>query len=178
MGVLQAIEAELEKSRAALLTTAEQVPEAQFHARPSEEAWSVSEILHHLVLVENRIVDRVGPAIAGARAQGAGPEPADPTPHVRSLDHFQIERVIQPIQSRTIPEPGHERAELVAGLQESRKRLLSAMKSAEGIDLSGLTAPHPALGELNLYQWLIFVARHEERHRTQIERAVGANQAR
>src|SRR6185369_17768015 len=129
MGVLQAIEAELEKSRAALLTTAEQVPEAQFHVRPSEEAWSVSEILHHLVLVENRIVDRVGPAISGARAQGAGPEPADPTPHLRSLDHLQIERVTRPIQSRTIPESGHERAELLAGLGESRTRLLSVMKT-------------------------------------------------
>ena len=170
MSVLQAIEAELEKSRAALLRTAEQVPDAQFHVRPSEEAWSVSEILHHLVLVENRIVDRVGPAIAGARAQGTGPEPADSSVHLRSLDHFQIERVTRPIQSRTIPESGHERAELLAGLGESRKRLLSIMKTAEGIDLSGLTAPHPAFGELNLYQWLIFIGRHEERHRTQIER--------
>lgn len=31
---------------------------------------------------------------------------------------------------------------------------------------------HPLLGELDLYQWLIFVGQHEGRHKKQIERTL------
>jgi len=31
---------------------------------------------------------------------------------------------------------------------------------------------HPVLGELDLYQWLIFVGQHEGRHKKQIDRTL------
>jgi uncharacterized damage-inducible protein DinB len=171
MSVLVAIRKELEDSRAELLRTAERASDAQLHVRPSEQQWSVAEILHHLLFVENRITDRVSAGIAAAREKGA-PEPSDAEQYLRSIDHLQVQRVTTPIQSRTTPEAGHSRPDLLAGLAASRARLLEVIHGGVGFDLSVVSAPHPVFGELNLYQWLIFVARHEDRHRAQMERVL------
>jgi hypothetical protein len=34
--------------------------------------------------------------------------------------------------------------------------------------LGDITVPHPVLGPLNLYQWVLFVGGHESRHAIQI----------
>jgi uncharacterized damage-inducible protein DinB len=170
MRALLAIEAELDRSRQLLLAAAHSVNDGLLHARPAAEEWSVAEILHHLVIVEQRIADRVAQGIAVARQNGWGADADDPDV-VHSIDGFQVERVITPIQTRNPPEPGHSRVELFAGLQASREKLLAVIRAGRDVSWSRITAPHPALGELNLYQWLMFVARHEDRHRVQLERA-------
>ena len=78
--------------------------------RPPNE-WSAAEILHHLEIVENRIADRVAQGVALARQNGWGPD-ADDADVVHSVDRFQIERVITPIQTRNPPEAGHSRDDL------------------------------------------------------------------
>jgi hypothetical protein len=40
--------------------------------------------------------------------------------------------------------------------------------SCDGLALSQVGFPHPALGTLNLYQWLLFSAGHHARHAAQI----------
>jgi len=40
----------------------------------------------------------------------------------------------------------------------------------EAVDLSGQPWKHPALGELDLYQWLVIIGEQEDRHRLRIER--------
>ena len=170
MSALLAIEAELDKSRQALLAAAERVNDDLFPMRPSAEEWSVAEILHHLEIVENRIADRVAQGIAAARQSGWAADAYDPEV-LRSMDRFQIERVITPIQTRNPPEAGRSREELFTGLRASREKLLGVIRGGTDVSWSKIVAPHPALGELNLYQWLMFVARHEDRHRAQLERA-------
>ena len=122
------------------------------------------------LIVENRIADRVAAGIEVARQNGWGADDYD-ADVLQSVDRFQIERVITPIQTRNPPEPGHSRAELFTGLRASREKLLGIVRDGTDVSWSKITAPHPALGELNLYQWLLFVARHEDRHRGQLERA-------
>ena len=36
------------------------------------------------------------------------------------------------------------------------------------MDLSAVKRPHRILGDLNLYEWGLFIAQHEERHTRQI----------
>jgi hypothetical protein len=40
------------------------------------------------------------------------------------------------------------------------------------VDLSAIKRPHPVLHDLDMYQWALFVAQHEERHRRQMERTL------
>jgi hypothetical protein len=122
------------------------------------------------VIVEQRIADRVAQGIAIARQNGWRAD-SDDLDAVHSIDRFQVERVITPIQTRNVPERGHSRIELFAGLRASREKLLAIIRAGTDVSWSRIIAPHPALGELNLYQWLMFVARHEDRHRAQLERA-------
>jgi hypothetical protein len=39
---------------------------------------------------------------------------------------------------------------------------------ADGYDLGTVTIPHPLLGPLTLYQWLVMVVHHEARHTEQV----------
>ncbi|MBO0724356.1 MAG: hypothetical protein J2P52_02055, partial [Blastocatellia bacterium] len=51
----------------------------------------------------------------------------------------------------------------LAGFAEIQTRL-------EAVDLSELTIPHPFLGPINAYQWMVLAAEHKDRHRSQIEK--------
>jgi hypothetical protein len=75
------------------------------------------------------------------------------------------------------PEPVRPRGdvdyrEALAGLNSSREVLRASAASANGLALSEIKHTHPILGELDLYQWLIFLGAHEERHRKQIDRTL------
>ena len=59
-------------------------------------------------------------------------------------------------------------------LSDSRARLKLAIDEADGIDLSQMHFPHPVLGRLDMYQWILFVGKHERRHIAQIARVKGA----
>ena len=48
------------------------------------------------------------------------------------------------------------------------------MAEADGWALEKVVAPHPRLGTLDMYQWLVFLGRHESRHLAQIERTIAA----
>jgi hypothetical protein len=62
--------------------------------------------------------------------------------------------------------------EALDGLESSRDALRTAVVSANGLALGEIKHTHAILGELDLYQWLIFVGQHEGRHRKQIERTL------
>ena len=51
-----------------------------------------------------------------------------------------------------------------------REALLDAIGEGDGLDLSSVRMAHPRLGELDAYQWILFVAHHETRHVRQLER--------
>lgn len=77
------------------------------------------------------------------------------------------------------PTPVHPRAnidinEALEGLETSREALRAAAIAADGLSLGEIKHTHPFLGELDLYQWLIFVGQHEGRHRKQIERTLSS----
>ncbi len=46
--------------------------------------------------------------------------------------------------------------------------------TADGLSLGEIKHTHPVLGELDLYQWLIFLGQHESRHKKQIERTLNS----
>ena len=59
-----------------------------------------------------------------------------------------------------------------AELEIARAAFLEFLTSADGLALGTLVFPHPALGQLNLYQWIAFIGAHEARHTAQIREVV------
>ena len=88
------------------------------------------------------------------------------------LDPFEVEQSRERIATPAgfVPTRGLARQDLLNGLADSRAALLSGVGRAAAHDPGRLTFPHPVLGRLDLYQWLLYVAQHELRHLNQIER--------
>ena len=66
------------------------------------------------------------------------------------------------------PTENPDRDTVVRLLTESRAALDAAMASGDGLALGSIKHTHLRFGEIDLYQWLLFVAEHEKRHTAQL----------
>ncbi|HEX8432242.1 MAG TPA: DinB family protein [Longimicrobium sp.] len=170
---LAEVAAELDRTRAVVLANFDGLDQDALDRRPAESAWSVGEAAHHLSLVERGVVRLLGPLLHSAIAAGLPPAPADAESVVGSLDRFRIEERRRRVDAResAIPTHGLPRAELLAALAASRAGLMELVDAAAPHDVSGVVHKHPALGDLNLYEWFVFVGKHELRHAAQMSEA-------
>lgn len=166
---LREIVAEIERERQALYGSVEDLSQAQLDLRPDTESWSAGELLHHLYLSETSIIKMLAMQTEKAGHDGLGADVSDGT-MLGSLDRFGIETVTRKVQAPEFiaPQKGLTKEELLAVLKRSRAELLAVIERAAAYDLSQLVFPHPMLGQLNLYQWILFIGKHEQRHRKQI----------
>jgi hypothetical protein len=163
----------VEEKRTALLASFSGTPEDRLHYRGTENSWTVAQILEHLRLVEAGVARLITKRVSQAR--NAGVEEEQSTESVMpSFDSYRIRLEKAVLQSPEPVRPGTHvnHREALAGLESSRQALRAAAESANGLALGEIKHPHPILGELDLYQWLIFLGQHEERHRKQIERTL------
>jgi hypothetical protein len=171
---LRAIVDYLDAERGALESTIQTIPSHLETRRPAPERWSAAEIVDHLATVEKRIAGMFAQQVSEARARGVGAEresaPIHPVFDVKAVSERQHPRVAGPASQ---PRAGVTLAAAWGELQRAREALREAVMAADGLALNEVEAPHPALGPLNLYQWLIFVGAHEARHAAQIRDAIG-----
>ena len=141
--------------------------------RPREDVWSAGENLAHLALVEESVTNLMTRSIAAARTEGIGPD----TSHDSFMDSLDRWRVPEPLMkvvapARITPDATKTVDESLSALEVSRARLKSLLMDNADVDLGSIRRPHPLLKELDMFQWALFVAQHEERHRRQMERAL------
>ncbi|MHB1223108.1 MAG: DinB family protein [Gemmatimonadaceae bacterium] len=144
------------------------VPEPWRQRRPSAGSWSAAEVVDHLARVEQGVARVVERRTAGALEAGLGAETSVESV-LGTLDHEKIAgpgKLTAPELVR--PDPDVDAAGAVAALAESRMLLRSALLEADGLALGEVTQTDPLLGELNLYQWVLFVGLHERRHLRQL----------
>ena len=158
--------------RADLESAARELPYERWSERPAAESWSVAQVFDHLHLSESGIARMLAKRIARAKEAGVGPEKSDGSV-LHDLDFFPV--VDGP--KRQAPEIVVPRAEARApevhdALRRSRGDLHAALREGDGLALGEVTATHPALGVINLYQWVLFVGQHEARHTRQVAEIV------
>ena len=160
----------MDETRGALMATVAGAGGAFASVRPREDAWSVAEILAHLALVEAGVARLVGGSVSWARKTGVPPETSDES-ILACLDQYQLTSRNRKMKAPAMVDvgAGGNMADAVKSLERSRADLRKALVEGDGLDLESVTRPHARLGEINLYQWVLFVAQHEERHRQQIE---------
>jgi hypothetical protein len=171
---LEEIVDEIEAARSELLHIVSDLDEAGTGTRADPGQWSIGEILHHLVLMENLVMALLEKQVPRAKERGVGADPHTGS-LIHSLDQFSIETVTDKLTApqSVAPARGLTRAELLSLLADSRAKLLRANSQTDGIDLSQMHFPHPAFGRLDMYQWILFVGKHERRHTEQIARIKG-----
>ena len=170
---LQELVDALRSARSRLLQTVAGLDQARLDAVPPDGQWSVGEILHHLQLIEGAVARVLSRQLERAEKSGGSSGPDRRQGSVLgSLERFDIEQSRQKISSPSgfLPSRGLSRQELLDGLADSRSALLAEVARAGAHDLSRLTFPHPVLGRLDMYQWLLYCAQHELRHLHQIEK--------
>ena len=159
----------LDDQRAGLTEAVAGVPPTIAGRRPSPERWSAAQVVAHLGIVEASIAALFMQRLLEARAAGLGPD-RETSPILPTLDVTRLldrERALVAGERLRPPEsPAMDDA--LATLARTRERLRRAIKRADGLALGDVSAPHPLLGSLNLYQWLIFLGAHEARHAAQI----------
>jgi uncharacterized damage-inducible protein DinB len=165
----------LDTHRAALLDTLRSIPPELHLRKPAPDRWSVAEVVEHLALVEPRLTQLLSsriaqaPPLTDASATRDG-DVSSRLDHARVLDRgrpITAGEAVQPRQSLPVEES-------LATLTEYRERLRALVSGSDGLDLAAVTHPHPALGPLDLEQWILFVGSHEARHTAQIREIVAS----
>lgn len=160
----------LDKTRAKLIETIETVSAQKGAARENEAGWSVAEIVEHIGIVESgiiRVIEKLLREVEtdGEKSDGNFASPLSLVKHAEAAkgQKFQAPERIQPHGNQTIEES-------LAKLSESKSTLRALQPRIEAVDATNTAFPHPAFGNLNLYEWLAFLGLHEARHLQQIKR--------
>jgi hypothetical protein len=153
-------------------TFAAGVTQPDSERRPAPDAWSIGEILHHLVLVighagtlpkmlETQPPDQFDYSVVIARRRFTLPDIADPAKSGKGVAPERVRpRSGGDIQTLT--------DELVRGWEESKARL----RSVAGRDLSRHYFEHYRLGPLNIYETIAFQGYHAQKHLDQMKRTL------
>ncbi len=165
----------LDSTRTELLDAVNAVPPDQRDRRPTPEGWSVAEILDHLYKVEAGSANLLARRLARAREAGLAPE-RETSSLLACMDAYGFE---DRSRKRTAPDLVRPRADVPADaalgeLVAVRAALLDTLREGDGYDLTMVTATHPVLGEINLYQWVVFIGKHELRHVAQVRATLEA----
>lgn len=134
----------------------------QFNGRLGMNMWSIAQVCHHLVLVEQATI----------KAIASGLKKVDNTQTERKSVHLMLDRTKR-FKAPEIVEPDVEPFEvqsIIDLLNDSRKKFLTFLSTIEDKSiLAEKSFKHPALGELPLDQWIEQIYLHEQRHTEQIK---------
>jgi len=155
--------AELEASVQRLNKALEGLTEKQSQERPALDRWTVADCAEHITAAEVFMPKILTAATAGERVQGTA-----------ERDDF----VRRSIRDRSRREEAPERirprrrwqslAETLRTFEERRTANLEFVRTTQE-NLRGRFYPHPFVGMIDCYQWLLSMAAHTERHSAQLE---------
>ena len=169
---VQRLEEELARVRAAFDAVLDAAP-AELLARPYAGGWSPAQVVWHLAKTERSIARMIEAKVAALGPMSTVP-PGPRSDEVLSLlDHLPFldrSRKARAPEGLNPPDVIDLAAECVR-LGEGRRQLLEVAYAA-GPLLSNVRHDHPAFGPFNGWQWVLMVARHEQRHQQQVEEAL------
>jgi hypothetical protein len=149
--------------RQRLLDRVQGMTQAQTDYKPSPDAWSVGEVLHHLILIEVSISKLFNKLIKEhQRVIGA-------TDAMRVEDMRYAADRPQQAPEFGIPAYGRALIDLLTELAATRERTTQTLAKYEGHDPSELRWKHQRFGDMGMAHWARFIGLHEGHHVRQIE---------
>ena len=161
----------LQESRARLLRMAKNLSREQLHFRSAPGRWTVAECVEHIAVVERRLLGAIQktletPPDPSKRSALEGNEDAFFAALIARVNRFQAPEVVVPT--------GRWPDEQLLNEFEDARRQTREFGAATTSDLRRHFFKHPVLGELDLYQWLLLIAAHCDRHRLQSEEVMAS----
>lgn len=158
----------LEQSRAYLVGATAGLSKKQWRFKASPDRWSPAEIVEHLALSEDFLMDLIKNRVMKSPASN---EPRD----LRAMDDKVLGLVADRTFTAKAPEPVVPAGKFaspqksLAALIERRSRTIEFLKKTP--DLRAYVADSP-LGQADAFQWLLFISAHTERHTKQLLEAM------
>jgi hypothetical protein len=171
---VQIVEQELTRVRREFETALSAIPEPRRHRAPAGQ-WTPAQIIWHVAKVERsiaRLIERKTAEIGPLATVPPGPSPAQVL-HV--LDHVPFLDRSRKLEAPEGIRPPAE-IDLVAERgrwADGRVQLMAAAYDC-GPRLSLIRHDHAFFGSFDGWQWLLMVARHEERHLLQLREVAAA----
>jgi hypothetical protein len=142
------------------------IPAERRTARPAPDRWSPAEVVHHVAIVEQRLTKRLQSLADQARAL---PPESDASSVFTIVDTDRVAIRSTRFKTSELSEPRDTDASRVwSDFEAARRELKDVIRSADGLALNDVSAPHPALGPLSGYGWIAFAGAHAARHAAQI----------
>lgn len=161
---LQKAMALTDADRQCILDRVQGITQPQADYKPRPDAWSVGEVLHHLILIEISISKLFNKLIKeNQRVVGAS-------------DVMRVEDMRygadQPQQAPEFgrPSSGRSIGDLLTELGTTRERTIQTLAGYTGDDPSELRWKHQRFGDMGMAHWARFIGLHEGHHLRQIER--------
>ena len=165
---------ELYASRKRFLDAIAGLSDAQWKFKADPAKWSIAECAEHITVSEDFIFGVVTKLMKS---------PADPSKReqTKGKDEVVLRGVMDRSRKFQAPEPivptnrWPDRQVLIDHFVQSRDHTLDYVRSTPD-DLRDHFGPHPAMGMLDAYQWILLLSAHTQRHTAQIDE-VKANAA-
>jgi DinB superfamily len=157
----------LKETKNDFLKSVKGLSDEQWKFKPAPDKWSVAETAEHIALSEDFISARIGDVMKSPEA----PE------EKRAATKGKEEQILKAIPDRSrkaqAPEPllptnkFASRDAMLKAFSSKRDENIKYIKDTKE-NLRAHIAPSP-LGDLDAYQWMLFMAAHSKRHTAQIE---------
>ncbi len=165
------LEPALKRTRDATLFMIAPLSSEELFTSPGPDRWSVAMVLDHLRMVDVGVTAMVDKLVAKALKTSIGPAPDEVD------DPVDLPRMMRRINSRPVAStaiPAERPLDsIVVDFTAAGEALRQAANATLSVDCRERTFPHPYIGPMNAYTWLMFVAAHEAGHQEHIREIVG-----
>jgi hypothetical protein len=158
----------LQATHDAFLKSIAGLSEKQWRFKPAPDRWSVAEVSEHITVSESMIFGMIQSKVMTSPA----------TPEKRAEVAGKDETILKMVPDRSHKAQAPEflkptnrwatQAELIKAFDQSRQATIDYVRTTND-DLRDHFGPHPLLGPLDAYQWILLISAHSERHTKQIE---------
>lgn len=156
----------LDSIHSKLVDTISPIDDPLFSRSPAKNEWSIAEIVHHLYLVEERVIKELETELANPPRRIGFLRKLIPTSIVAS----RLLRVKAPRSVTPLNPPA--RVDVMANYDAARGRLKDLCSTHGRNRLKQIVFKHPFLGEIDGTATISFVGYHELRHFKQIREVI------
>ena len=157
----------MKETKEGFLNDVKGLSEAQLNFKAAPERWSIAQCMEHIAIAENALMGLI---------QDNQKKPADLSKRseVKVTDADLLAKVTDRSRKGTAPEflkPSNKfknSEETIKAFVEQRDKNMEYIQTTND-DLRDHFMPHPAIGMLDDYQWVLLIAAHSRRHTLQIE---------
>jgi DinB superfamily len=167
--------AEVAAARQRVIAAISDFTEEQATWKPAADAWSVAQVVEHLVLAEHGGIIRIWQA-ADALRRGAPIWQGEAVHRGRPIEAIIATtwREREDAPANAMPQTNGPLAYWIASFAACQPVLDALGRTLDGLDLSAVIAPHVISGPLDACQRLEFLRWHMDHHRQQIAEIIAS----